>query len=219
PTRRSSDLGCAGATQAFEIVRSPLHEGQEARGCRPWSLANQRLLLVRRLCFRRLLLLPDQLQLDVNADFVADQDATGLKQLVPLQTPVLAVDARLRRQARAVGPPRALGDAAVLNIKLNFARLAPDGQVAIQLGVVVIDQLDTLAAEGEFRVVFNIQKICGAQVRVTLGLKRVDAGCVDGDVDTRLLGLLRVEIDGAGKLLEPATDVADHHMPDLELDQ
>src|SRR5690606_31444982 len=50
-------------------------------------------------------------------------------------------------------------------------------------------------------------------------LKRVDAGRVDADVDAGLLGILRVEVHGARKLLEPATDVADHHVPNLELDQ
>src|SRR5688572_1868938 len=82
------------------------------------------------------------LDLQLDLDLVADQQAAGLEHLVPPQAEVLAIDRRPGRERHALVAPRILALAAVLDVERHLAGDAADREIAEDAVVVLAELLD-----------------------------------------------------------------------------
>src|SRR5439155_23983143 len=105
-----------------------------------------------------------------------------------------------------------------LALERDRAGDAADGQVALDGELAVALRLDAGAGEGEIRVALGVEEVGRAQVRVALGLARVDAGGGDLHLDARIGGVRLVDDDGPFHVGEAAFDRRDHQVLDGELD-
>src|SRR5579863_9988922 len=149
----------------------------------------------------------DRLQLQLELHAIADQHATGLECLVPLQTEVLAVESAPRREADPFVAPGVLAAAAVLDVERDRTRDVADGQLAGQAVTLRADLLDPRTAEPDLGEMLDVEEIGRLQVLVTLGRPRVDAGGVDRRLHDRAREVALVERDVPGELGEAASNL------------
>src|SRR2546423_4353874 len=75
----------------------------------------------------------DGLHVDLDLDLVADQDAAGLQRLIPLQTPLAAVDLGRGVGAGALAAPRIFAAPFVGHVEGDLDLLPADSRVADEL--------------------------------------------------------------------------------------
>src|SRR5215831_2699654 len=161
----------------------------------------------------------DVLCLDFDADLLADRDAARLERDVPLEAPVLAVDAAAGTDAAAGVAPGILDDGRQrLHVQRHRAGDAADGQVAghAQVAGGAGRGVDPRRTERDRRVVGDVEEVGAAQVVVALRLARVDAARVDADVDARPRQVLLVDEHGPRDGPQVAAHVRQHQVADLE---
>src|SRR4051794_17443813 len=95
-----------------------------------------------------LLILADGGDVQRQLDAVADGEAAGLQRRIPLDAEVEAVNRRSGGEAGALLAVGVLALALELDVEDNFLGDVADGQVAVDLGILVIDQFDARRAEG-----------------------------------------------------------------------
>src|SRR5205814_1952032 len=100
----------------------------------------------------------------------------------------------------------------------NGARDAVDGQIARDFILVAAELDDAGAVEAGLRVLLHVEKVGRAQVAVARRVSRVDAGRLDVDVDRRVRGVVRVELELSAPPGEAAARLRDEHVPDGEVD-
>src|SRR5690606_5188951 len=168
---------------------------------------------------RRALLfhLLDQFNLNVDADLLAHQHAASLDGHIPDQAPILAVDGGGGAEACGDhGAERAGRLTVILDIQRHRLGNATDGQIAVQFARVLAGLLDPRALERDSRVIFNVQEVGRAQMRVAVGLACVDAGRVDLYIDRAIFRVFLVCIHSAAEALKLAAHVGDHHVTNPE---
>src|SRR3954447_12314511 len=102
--------------------------------------------------------LEDRLDLDLDADLLADKDSAGLERDVPGDAEVLAVHLRLGREHRSLSAPGVAGVALEGHLERDLAGHAVDGQVAEEDTVSALP-LRALAAERGFGVLLDIEQL------------------------------------------------------------
>src|SRR5665811_2155191 len=120
--------------------------------------------------------LKHRLDLDAELDLLADQPATGLERLVPREAPLLAVDLRLGGEEGALTAERVAHLPVVLGLHRDGLGYSTDGEIAVDLPVVVAVVLHTRARERQLRVRVDLEEVRAAQMIVALLGARVDAG-------------------------------------------
>src|SRR5512140_2413485 len=136
------------------------------------------------------------LELDRDLDLLADEHAARLERGVPDEAELAAVEGRLGGEARALVAPRVLARAGELGVQDDLLLHAVELEVA-RHPVARAGLLDPARAEGELRVLRDVEEVRGAQVRVAVGHLGVDGGGVDGRLDRGAGEVLRVELDRA----------------------
>src|SRR5581483_4676619 len=162
------------------------------------------------------LLLVDRLDVDLEVDFVADQEAARLERGVPVQAELLAVDLAADLEARHLLAPRVLAAPEQGRVEHDGARHAADRQVAVDPGRVGAGRLDPCAGEGDRRILLDVEEVGRSQVAVALLLARVDRRRVHLDLDRGLRRVRLVEHDRAGDAGEAALRRSEHHVLDTE---
>src|SRR5216683_2614747 len=104
----------------------------------------------------RLGLLQDRFSVDGDIHDVAHNDTAFIKQGVPTDAKILAIDGCLGKKSRAsprplidtIFPPRSIPLPQITNLQNDFAGNAPDGQLAGQEKIAVAHDVDLVAGEG-----------------------------------------------------------------------
>src|SRR5262245_58944868 len=91
----------------------------------------------------------DGLHLQLDVDAIADEDAAGLEQLVPVQAEVLPVEGRRRRESETFVAPWILRAAAVLDVERHLARDVADRQVPDDAKALPRDLFDSRGPESQ----------------------------------------------------------------------
>src|SRR3954467_8464883 len=166
------------------------------------------------LCGRRL----DGLHLELDVDAIADEDATCLEQLGPVQAEVLSIEGGRRDEPSALVAPRVLRAAAVLDVEDDLATDVADGEVTRHAVALARHLLDSRAAKLHLREAFDLEEIRRAEMRVALGHAGVDAGDIDGRFDGRLGEIVVVQDQVAAEAGKAASNFGYHHVPDRKAD-
>src|SRR5262245_29100995 len=87
-----------------------------------------------------------RLHVELDVDALADQHAAGLEHLVPGEPELLAIDRRLRDEARALVAPRVGAAAAVLDVEHDLADDVANAEDAGHAIALVGHALDARAA-------------------------------------------------------------------------
>src|SRR5690349_20436962 len=103
----------------------------------------------------------DSLDLELDVDAVADQDAARLEELIPGEAEVLSIQRRLCCEANPFVPPWVLAAAAVRGVQRDLPRDTVEGQIADDAVAVFPDLLDALAREAELGKLFDVQEVRG----------------------------------------------------------
>src|SRR5665647_3417866 len=112
--------------------------------------------------------LKHRLDLDAELDLLADQPATGLERLVPREAPLLAVDLRLGGKESALTAERVAHLPVVLGLQRDGLGYSTDGEIAVDLPVVVAVVFHTRARERQLRVRVDLEEVRAAQMIVAL---------------------------------------------------
>jgi DNA-binding transcriptional LysR family regulator len=126
----------------------------------------------------------DGLDVEVDVDAVADQDAASLEHLIPGESEVLAVDRRLGDEADTLVPPRVLAATTVLDVERYLAPDAANRQLTNgAVARTYFDQCARLVGELEDaeRMVTSSQNTPHGPLRVTAGPNVVWLGPIIGD--------------------------------------
>src|SRR5450755_797501 len=158
------------------------------------------------------------LQLELDLDAIAHQQAARLEDLVPLEAEVLAVEGALRGESDPFVAPGVLAAAAVLDVERDLAADVADGQLSGQTVERRAELLDPRAAEPDLGKVLDVEEVGRPQVIVALGRARVDAGGIDRRLPDRPREIALVEVDLSGELGEAAPSLLDYHVADREVD-
>ena len=159
-----------------------------------------------------------ELHVQRNGHLFAHQDSARFQRRIPRQPEVLAVDLRGRREADANVAPRILGRwRRTFGLEDDFASHAVNRQLAGEGQVAILHALHPCRAEVQRRELFYIEEVCALQVRVALGISRVDRGCVNRSRHPRIGEIAFVQIQYARDAGELSLYVRNHHVSHLEL--
>src|SRR5665647_2277654 len=122
--------------------------------------------------------LKHRLDLDAELDLLADQPATGLERLVPREAPLLAVDLRLGGKESALTAERVAHLPVVLGLQRDGPGYSTDGEIAVDLPVVVAVVFHTRARERQLRVRVDLEEVRAAQMIVALMLDCVGSSAM-----------------------------------------
>src|SRR5262245_24135387 len=109
-----------------------------------------------------------QFGVDRDLHVVADEDAAGLKHLVPLEAVVAPPDLRRRAEAAALAAPRIAAAALGRDVERHLAGHVADREIPYQLELVTVHAGDPRAAEGDVGEIVDVEEIGGPEVRVAL---------------------------------------------------
>src|SRR5918996_4145488 len=116
-----------------------------------------------------------ELEVDLELDLLAHQDAAGVERHIPVEAPVAAID-RARQRATDLAIAGGIdAPAAVLVVELDLVGDALDGEIADDL-VAVSPLSDLLGLEDHRGVVLDIEEIRAPEVLVAIDAAGVDAG-------------------------------------------
>src|SRR5262245_28624570 len=162
----------------------------------------------------------DALDVQVDGDLVADEDAAAFESLVPGESEVLAVDRRRAVESRPLLAVGALPLAEEARVEDNRARHAVKREVSAHFPFFAarIDVARPRALEGDLRKLFGVEEVRGAQMAVALLDVGVDAGGIDRSLHLGLGGALFVIDDLALEHLE-APGHGGEEMAHVELDR
>src|SRR6266545_5663390 len=138
------------------------------------------------------------LDLDLEPDPFANQQAAGLENLVPGDVPILALDLGRGREASPLAGHGVVPPTEELHIERHGPGDVPDREVAHELegGTAYRSQLGTL--EPDLGEPFDSEEVVALQVVVAHLHAGLDAGYVDLHFGVGILGLLR-DLDRAGE--------------------
>src|SRR5205807_2050146 len=158
---------------------------------------------------------PNELHIEIDGHRLADQEPTGLEGGVPTEAEVLAVDLGGSGEAGSGAAPRIAGHAFVGDVEDDRAGDAGDGELALELPLVVVP-VHLRRAEAEVRVGRHVEEVAATKVVIALGVVGVDRGGGDGDRDGGVPRVL-ADLDRALELGEPASRLRQAEVLDLEV--
>src|SRR5262249_41885677 len=118
--------------------------------------------------------------LDEDPDLVPEEEAAALERLLPGEPEVLSVDRAAGPQADTVVPPRVALGPLDHRLQLDLAGRIPDREVAEDAEPRSAERLDPRRLEPDLGVALGVEEVRRAQVRVAVGLPRVDARHLHG---------------------------------------
>src|SRR6187455_2854389 len=124
----------------------------------------------------------DGLDFELDVHPLADDYATGLECLIPLQAEVAPIDGSLRRECEAVVPPWVLRAAAELAVQDHFACGVADREVTVDAIPLAAQGLDAATLEGQGRKLSDVEEVWLLQVLVAICRSCVDAAGIDRDL-------------------------------------
>src|SRR4051812_1430959 len=119
---------------------------------------------------------------EVDVHLVPDEDAATVERDVEVHAEVLAVDDAVGLEAETLAAPRVLADAEELDLELDRAGDALEGQVADDG-----DAVERGGGEAHLAELLHVEEVRGAQVPVALLVAGVHGVQVDGGCGTGLL--------------------------------
>src|SRR5882757_3949583 len=155
---------------------------------------------------------------ELQADLLRDQHATGLQGGVEVHAPVLAVDGGLALEACPLVAVGVGGHAGVLEVHGHRVGDALDGEVAGEPVVLRVHALNVRRDEADLRVSGGVEEVVGAQVPVALLVAGVDAAHLGGQVDVRVGRVVQVQMSDTREVVERAADLGHHRVPRSEAD-
>ena len=159
----------------------------------------------------------DRGDLELEGDFVADQDAAGLERGVPGDAVVLAVDDRGALEPDPQVAERVSGRA--LELERDRDRVGDTPMVRSPVSSrVVAPAWRTLVAMKVISGYSSMARKSLLQVGIALLVAGVDAGRLDGQLAGRLGQVSAVEDRVALEVVERAADLGDHRVPGDEPD-
>jgi hypothetical protein len=166
----------------------------------------------------------DCLGVDGDFDQIADDATEFLQRGVPAHPEVLAVylgcgrkaSASLGALVRAILPPRCLPLTQIGNPKCTRSSHAADVQIPENGIVVVTEQADLTATEGDRGEVLDVEEISATQMSVASRLPRPQVAGVDLYLNRRVLRACGIEDEPAADVFEMSPDVSDHHVAHTE---
>src|SRR5579863_1930240 len=182
-------------------------------GCRPSNRTGRLNAYIRFPSSRRF----DELDIEGNAHFLADQYTAGFKGCVPPKSEILAVDLCSCGKANPrIAPGVLCGLAHFLDIQNHRLSDAVNGQVASDRKAVPLF-LDMRRLEGHCREFFHVEKVGALEMAVALLILRIDGADINGNIQGGLGMVGFKAMQDATDSAELASDVGDHHVLDLEL--
>src|SRR2546428_6797186 len=147
----------------------------------------------------------DHLDLEVDVHVVAHDQPAGVEGLAPLHPEVLPVDLAVSRESGPRVPHRVLRHQAVEGPgQDDLLGHAQQGQVALRHILIVADFFEGLHLVRHRRIFLDVKEVRAAEVSVPLDVIAVERGRLDRGFDG-LDGLgVRVHLDEAGVVFEPA---------------
>src|SRR5690606_35082879 len=146
--------------------------------------------------------LPDELDLALDSHLVGHQDSAGLQSLVPLESPLPAIDLRPEAEACARIAPRVDSPSKVLAVQCDFHGAVADYQVANDLESVSFIlrrvAIELPGSEPDLRIPVRIQEVRATQVSVAVGNARVYARGTNDRFEPRLVRVLPIAAKRGG---------------------
>src|ERR671918_1127664 len=158
-----------------------------------------------------------KLEVDLELDLLAHQDAAGVERHIPVEAPVAAID-RARQRATDFAVAGGIDAvAAVLVVELDLVGDALDREIGDDL--VAISLLSDLLGLEDYRgVVLDIEEIRAPEVLVAIDAAGVDAGQLDLHPTLGRRDVAGIALDLAGKTREPPSHLRQPHVAHHEGD-
>jgi hypothetical protein len=145
-----------------------------------------------------------------------------LFQLTPKSWRLITVWAR--NPARVLGPfvhatfpPGRRPLPQIANLQTDVARDPSNGQLSRQDVIVVTNHFNLVPSEGNFGMMFHIEEVRTAKVRVSLRLSRPEGFGIDANFNPGFTRVLWIKYQLSLDVFEVATDTSHHHVPGAEL--
>src|SRR5664279_4621119 len=152
---------------------------------------------------------------DQQLDVVGDEQIAVGKRLVPLEIELAPIDRALELEANALVAPRVLAVLGDLPGELDRLGDALDRNLAGERDLAVGAGVGAGRAEGDLRMLGDVEEFGALQVPVAVLLAAVDRGDVD---PARQHGGVARSVDGALEAAERPSDGGDTHVLDGEAD-
>src|SRR6185437_15127632 len=128
----------------------------------------------------------DELDVEAYRDIISNENSARFERRIPYQAEILAIDLRYSGKADAGISPRVPGRfGKAFHGKNNAAVDSMNRQVAGDLQFTAPVARDASRLERELRELLDVEEVGALQMRVALGLARVQRGGVDGRLDGR----------------------------------
>jgi len=160
----------------------------------------------------------DHLYVEIDVDFVADDNAAGVQGLVPGNSKILAVNSGGTGNGSTLQAPRILdGRLGGANLKNCLLGHAANGQVACDFEPAGSGGFDLGGLENHGRILGDVEEISAHKVLVSVRFASIDGRRVDGDVNGRLGNVGIVNDHRAIELMKFTANGGDHEMRDGKL--
>src|SRR6267154_2191524 len=135
-------------------------------------------------------------KLDAKRDghIIAHKNTPCLQHSVPGQAEIFAVDLRSGREPQArIAPWIFGGRRRSFHAEYHTSSDPANSQVSCDSKVSVASASDSRRLERQLRKLLRVKEVLAFQVRISLGVARVDGGHFDGSLDTRVSGIALVQ--------------------------
>ena len=161
-------------------------------------------------------LLAHGLDLDLDLDLLADEQAAGLESLVPGKPERLAVDLGGGREADTLAAPQVGDDTHEFRVEGHLTRDPVDGEIALQRPLWSRDVTEPSRLEVDGRKLVDLQEVGRLQVVVARLLASRYRGRLDARRGLGLHGIV-ADLECGREALEAPLHLGDHQMADDEL--
>ena len=164
----------------------------------------------------------DGFSINRDLDDVANDDSAFVEPGIPTHAEIMPIDrdcrhksgARLGTLIDAILPPGCLPLPQIPDTQSNLARYSADRQIAGHVVIVHADQLYSMTAESDPRVLLNIKKVAASQVGIACRIAGPKRRGIDYHFNNRRgFRLRRIEVERAVYIFEVSADVGHHHVP------
>jgi len=165
-------------------------------------------------------LFEDGLSVDGDFNEIADDNPALVQRRVPAYAEIVAVY-RSRGYETCAGfgtlidailPPRRLPLAQIGNAKFAGAAYAANGQIPLDRVIVIAEQFHFAAAKSDSGMMFNVEEIDAAQMRIAIRLARPQPAGFDFDFNYGGLRACGIEVEPTMDVFEVPADVGYHHV-------
>jgi hypothetical protein len=160
----------------------------------------------------------DELDIERDRDFIANENAAGLETSVPGEAEVFAIDLCGRRDCNpSIAPGVFRRRRWPFDREADLAGHAMYIQIAIDCQLAIPHDADVIGFELQGRELLHIKEIGALQVRIALFITGMNRGCLDRRFNARVREIRFIQRQRSGNLRELAFHIGNHHVLDFEL--